>query len=721
MSAPLDRKVQQAAAALAAGDPVRAERLCQEVLGRAPRHPQALQMAAAARLQQDDGAGACELFLRALAHDPANPRLLEGFGAAALKAGRFAEAESALRRAIALGRNQAATWAWLGIALVSQQKLSPAEECFRRALAAAPDDPGHWVNLGNLQRQREQHAQAVASYRRALAIAPQHVTALLGLGQALEREGKIAEAAEAYRRACEAAPGHLEARYRFAAALNLTGDYSRAVQLLEELLAQQPDHLDALNELGFALQELGNLEAAERCFRRLLECDRTTPGWWSNLGINLYVQGRYSEAAASFEQALALEPGHILALGALGLIRAKQGQTEAGLELVERAMRGASSNAREWWFLGLVLHEAGQYGRAAICYHRALAIQPLYPDAEADLGFALLYQQDFSEGWRYYEKRFDTLPPRATRKPLPSPRATGANLRPGAGRLAVWAEQGLGDEILYSSLIPELIAREVDFVYEINPRLLAAYRRSFPGARFVPRAEQPDAELVAADANIAAGSLPGLLRTSLEDFERQPARFLVSDALRRAAFRERLQARGGALFVAISWKSTGDLWRAIRKKKSAQLLAFAPLAALPGVQLVDVQYGDTEAERREFEEKTGSSVFRFSEVDHFQDIEGVLAILDACELVITTSNVTAHLAGALGKPVWLVYPAAHAPLFYWMPSATGRSLWYPSVEIITAPQLVQWEELTERAADKLREYLAARREARSASGGRREP
>jgi len=120
------------------------------------------------------------------------------------------------------------------------------------------------------------------------------------------------------------------------------------------------------------------------------------------------------------------------------------------------------------------------------------------------------------------------------------------------------------------------------------------------------------------------------------------------------------------------------------------------------VQLVDVQYGDTGAERAAFEKSTGCTVQRLADVDHFNDLESVFATIAACDLVITTSNVTAHFAGAMGKAAWLLFPGGHAPFHYWVPGPDGRSLWYPSVEIVSAPQLGDWGSLAEYAAERLR-------------------
>jgi ADP-heptose:LPS heptosyltransferase len=128
---------------------------------------------------------------------------------------------------------------------------------------------------------------------------------------------------------------------------------------------------------------------------------------------------------------------------------------------------------------------------------------------------------------------------------------------------------------------------------------------------------------------------------------------------------------------------------------------------LAGVQFVDVQYGDTVAERDAAERALGVRLARFEDVDHYNDLEELLAILEACDLVITTSNATAHFAGALGKRTWLMYLADRAPFHYWAHAGDQRCLWYPSVEIVSAPELAEWNALARYVAGKLERELRA--------------
>jgi ADP-heptose:LPS heptosyltransferase len=215
----------------------------------------------------------------------------------------------------------------------------------------------------------------------------------------------------------------------------------------------------------------------------------------------------------------------------------------------------------------------------------------------------------------------------------------------------------------------------------------------------VAQADPPQEVLQRAGRVLLAGSLPGLFRRSRESFARQSRRLLSALPDRVAKVRNQLDALGPGLKVALSWCSKRQ-GRA-GQGKSVPLMQFAPLFDLERVHFVDVQYGDTAAERGEVERTSGVRLLHFDEVDYFHDLEEVLAILEACDLLITTSNLNAHLAGALGKPVWLLYPAERPPFHYWAHGGDHRCLWYPSVEIVSAPHFTTWGPLIDHVKERL--------------------
>jgi len=605
----IERTLRQAADSFNARDYPRAEALCQRVLKRAPRNPEALHLLGILRLQSGRAAEAVSLLRGVLQADPRNVGALDALGAAFLAMGDFPRAEENIRRLIAEGGVSPILKMHLGIALASQGEWDEALRCFEEAVRGAPEHPDAHYNLGNVLLELTRPQEAVVCLNRTLALDPRHVK--------------------------------------------------------------------AHNALGSALRELGRVDDAIASYRRALALDPANAQAHHNLGNALLDQGQLDEAGACFERAIALKPDYVKAHSSLGVVRLGQGRVTD----------------------------------AMACQQRALALDAGAAQVQYNLALLRLFRMEFGQAWPGYERRLETVDFRKKNfraaaslvlyERLPRWRGPG---EAGVGEVAIWAEQGIGDQTLFSTLIPELIGAGVPFLYEVDRRLLGAYQRAFPSAGFVAREEPPHEALQQASRVLAIGSLPGLFRRSREDFARQPAKLLSALPERVAHYRGRLDALGRGLKVAFSWWSTRKDWWVL--KKGAPLAHFTPLLKLPGVQFVDVQYGDTAAERSAAEAATGVRLWHFDEVDYFNDLEEVLAILEACDLLITTSNATAHFAGALGKRTWLLYPAARPPLFYWVPGADGRSLWYPSVEIVSAAQLTDWNSLIRHIAEKLASRVA---------------
>lgn len=487
---------------------------------------------------------------------------------------------------------------------------------------------------------------------------------------ALQEKGDLTQAEVLYRQALLLAPERPSVMNNLAAVCFRLEKYAEAMQLCERLLQINPRDLQALLNLGSCQIGLGLTTEALASYESVLEFRPDDVDALNNLGNALVKLQRPNEALAYLQRALAINPRHLDAL---------QNHGNALLAL-------------------------GQPKEALASFKRALALAPLDAAVQYKVAIALLFCQEFELAWSYYTQRFHSPAVRQEmRKDVASIDIfaskiiwTGSALE---GQVAIWAEQGIGDHILFSTLIPELVEAGVSFVYEVDRRLLEAYRRAFPKGQFVPQESPLNPALLQAGHALPAGSLPGLYRCSKESFTRQPQRLLHALPERRAHYRDRMDALGPGLKVAFAWQSTRGGPRGL--SKGTALMQFAPLLALPGVHFVDVQYGDTRAERGEVERVHGVRLLHFDEVDYYNDLEEVLAILEACDLLITTSNANAHFAGALGKPVWLLYPAEKPPFHYWAHDGSHHCLWYPSVEIISAPHLTDWPQLVEHVKARL--------------------
>ena len=558
-------------------------------------------------------------------------------------------------------------------ALSCQQKgdLGTAERLYEEALGLAPDRPSIMNNLAVVYIRREKHWQARQLCERCLDIDPLDREAKVNLGICLVE-------------------------------LNAPAD---ALVVFDAVLAREPDDPVMLAHRAAALLRLGRVDDAVAACERAVAIEAHCPQAWNMLGNALLKRNETEQALVSYRRALSAQPDHAESLFNLAATLLREGRADEANTAFQRAIALRPDDAKRRLSYADALRMQHRLSEAAEQYRRALQLHPGDADAAYGLGCAHLLLQDYRAGWEGYEHRIQTKEYRqgGFRRAAESIRRFDAQPRwqgPGfaAAEVAIWAEQGIGDEVLSSTLIPELIESGTRFVYELDARLIPAYRRAYPLASFVARTDPPDARVLNADRVIAAGSLPRLFRSSLADFTRQPRAVIRALPERTAHYRREL-GQAGRIKVALSWHSARDHWWA--RKKNVPLSVLSPLLQTPAALFVDVQYGNTDEERRAAEAACSVAIRRFDAVDHFNDLEELLAILDACDLVITTSNATAHFAGALGKPTWVLFPGDRPPFHYWAHRGDYRSAWYPSVEMVTRPELDDWPSLVRYAADKL--------------------
>ena len=617
---------------------------------------------------------------------------------ALLAIGRAREARDDLQRILAARSDLVAAWTALGRAHAMLGDLPGAERAFRQPVVLAPSSAEALFNLGFFLQTAARIDEAVAAYRQALTLNPSMAVAHNNLGNALREKGMREEAAGHYAAAARLAPDSIDFVSNHAASLRESGRSLDAIPILEGALRRWPDSAPMLGNLGALYYEANRLEDAERCLRRALELAPEMVEARINLGNLFALQGRLDDSIEAYRGVIARHPSNPDVLSNLGIALQEKGEDEEAIACYEKALAVRPDHPEALNNLGYLLQEAGRRDEAVRRYERALAANPRFARAQYNLGVAKLASRQFAEGWRLAESRFAVVPPVAVDRPFAVPRLTAENLR-AAAKIAVWAEQGIGDQILFGTMLPDLEKLSVPFVLEVDPRLLAPFRRAHPGWQVVGP-EESAAAFAACDRHIPVASLGTILRPVAESFASQPPALLIADRARAQAMRDELRS-GGRRIVGISWRSFQPAYRAIvQRRKSASLDDFHGLSRRDDLLLLDLQYGETAEERRRFA-SGGGRLARVEGLDLFEDIDGVLAAVEACDLVVTTSNVTAHYAGALGKEAWLLYLAGVPPFHYWATDESGACLWYPSLRIVTGQALRTWPELIAQVERRL--------------------
>jgi hypothetical protein len=260
----------------------------------------------------------------------------------------------------------------------------------------------------------------------------------------------------------------------------------------------------------------------------------------------------------------------------------------------------------------------------------------------------------------------------------------------------LWAEQGVGDEILYAGLLPAALNPSSKVTLSADLRLHSIFKRSFPGVALIDR-KRTASEIFDGgfDAQAPIGDLGHLLRVDADQIQRSRQPYLVPDVERVSQLRADLPFPAEKLVCGIAWRSANQKFGA---EKSVHLTELEPLFANADLSFVNLQYGDVSAEIRQASDLLKTEIHQVQGLDVFNDIDGLLALIEACDLVITTSNLTAHLAGSLGKRGCVIVPFAKGRIWYWHLSDTF-SLWYPSLRVFYQQDPKSWSSTISEVAD----------------------
>ena len=545
---------------------------------------------------------------------------------------------------------------------------------------------------GSLLRQRTQFAEAERSLLHALDLEHDFAAAHFELGLTYRDQGNFEEAADYFQLAAHFAPDMAAASFALGGALTKLERLDPAKAAYREGLAHDPRDSAAWLDLGNLHKMTGDLSAAIDCYRSAVTCDAASADAQCRLGYALYKTGCYTESRRCFDAALTLRPDMVEARHNLSLLLLETGHAAEALSGFQQVLTGNPSITESRACVAHALRDLGRLDEAIAYYDEVLALDPQFTDAVINRSYALLMKGDYAGGWTAYERRFSSGA--LVARDFPYPQWRGETLT--GKRILVYAEQGLGDEIMFASCVPDLLQQATHCVIECNKRLAALFRRSFPGAH-VHGADKSDdkgwlGRLPQIDCQVAIGSLPRHFRGTRAAFPSRDG-YLVADMGRGESWRKKL-ASGPVLRVGIAWQ--GGTLHSRKFTRSTVLSQWLHLLRSEGAAFYALQYGDIAGELEELRVQSGVSVTHIGGAA--DDIDELAAIISALDLVISIDNTVAHLAGALGKPVWTLLSCSPE----WRYPRQGDVMpWYPSLRPYRRGYGEGWEPVFERVTKDL--------------------
>ncbi|MCZ6886138.1 MAG: tetratricopeptide repeat protein [Alphaproteobacteria bacterium] len=533
------------------------------------------------------------------------------------------------------------------MAQVQSDRPQDAKRSLDRALKIRPRDLGALNALGNVLRALGRQEQAVNSYQATIAESDDHFEALYNLGNTLVELGRFDEAVEPLARSVAVKPDWTEACLSLANAQTLAGDWEGALASLDRVqgtaAAADVDYLR-----GNVFKQMDRFDEAVVSYRDAISLRPDFVEALVDLGVCLVALAAYSDAIDCYQTALARMPNSPIIFNNMGTAQAAMGHHEKAVENFRKALAADPGYVEAHFNLALSLIALGDHEEAIRCHKQALKIDPEKAKAGNNLAHLFLSLQRFREGWHYYEHRF-----RAVEKLEYLQGILAFDSPPGSiegdlvgKKVLVRAEQGLGDEIMFASMVPDLRQAAATVILAVEPRLVGLLQRSFPECSVISYAGEDEHlyEFVDVDRRFYAGSLGQLFRNETTDFPGLP--YLVADDERRRKYRADLDELGSGRKIGIMWR--GGVGGPREELRSLSLEDFMPLLA-DDVHWISLNHLPTAKEQcRKLSETSGKTVHQWDHIlrsDNFDDTAALIAELDT---VISVTCTAAHCAAALG-------------------------------------------------------------------------
>jgi tetratricopeptide (TPR) repeat protein len=571
-------------------------------------------------------------------------RLLFEQAIALHQAERLSEAEALYERIRLLQPKHADALHLLGVVAYQRGDHQKAADLIGEAIAARPGNAGFYANRGVALAALRQWDAALDSFERAIAIDPDAPDVHFNRGNALRELRRLEDALNSYDRTVAMKPDFVAAHYRRGVTLAELGRVSEAVASFDKTIAFRPDHADAHNNRGLALAMLGQMASAVGSFDKAIALRPEDASGYFNRGRVHKELGHWNEAIADFDDAIRLQPDHIESHDLRGVALAKLNRLDEALASLDRA----------------------------------IALNPQGSSAHWNRTLVLLLRGDWDEGWRMYREFA------SSRRKFSQPLWRGSEPL-GGKTILLHSDHGLGDTIQfsrYANLVANLGAR---VIFETE-RPLVALMRSLRGA---PQVVEKGAALPAFEYQCPLLGLPSAFRTTLENVP-TAASYLGADSVKRSYWARRLGAKSKPR-IGLVW--SGNVRYANDAERSIPFEDFASLVT------DDFEFFCLQKELRDADRSALSAypkiAFFGEALNSFAD---TAALCDLMDLVITVDTSLAHLAGALGRPLWILLP--FSPDWRWL---LGRddSPWYPTAKLYRQACPGSWHEVIDRVKSDL--------------------
>lgn len=484
---------------------------------------------------------------------------------------------------------------------------------------------------------------------------------------------------------------NIDKQIQLALQYHQSGDLQKAEYIFNKILKKQRNNVDILCKLGELYAQIGSMEKSISCFKKAIELDPFFAMAYFKLGDALQEKGNLDEAVTFYMKALELNPHNACIYNNIGIILNEKGQYDEAIKYYQKALQLNPNFETAYNNLGIAFKDKGNLDDAIKYYQKALQLSPTNAVIHYGLSMTLLLDGNFKEGWKRYEWRWKCEEHyRRNFRNFKKPLWNGSDI---TGRtILLHDEQGCGDGIQFIRYATLVAQRGAKVIVECREELKSLLQNVEGVDQVFACGEQ----LCEFDLYCPLLSLPLVFDTTLENIP-STIPYITAESTLLHKWQEKVQHDDSKVKIGLVW--AGSKTHKKDRFRSCSLEMFAPLSQLTGITLYSLQKGESSQEA-EIAAKRMNLIDYTEEINDFSD---TAALIESLDLVISVDTAVAHLAGALGKPVWTLLP--FVPDWRWMLTRED-SPWYPTMRLFRQPSFEEWESVIEKVTDELLKFLS---------------
>ena len=603
---------------------------------------------------------------------------------------KFNESKALVKKLLTHDNNNFEALNLMGLILGLENNYKESMSFFKDALEIKPQDLSANFNLACSLSNIDKDGEALKYHKVAYKIAPNNLNILLNYGKSLFKLGHSKEALSIFSQGLNINPDSFEFNYNIGLIYQSLSNFNLALDFFNRCSQLSNSNSMIYYHRGKVLIKLNHFDSALKSFQKALELGhKKTIEIYNNLSFCFIHKYDHKNSFNDKESKKSLilaenyakkvisqDPENIDALTNLGLCNLYQFNVESAIQYFEKATIIKPFIFNNYNNLSLAYRYAGDYLNAEKNYKKSISLQKKNNELITFLAEVQLCMNNFQEGWNNYESRYWNLH-KINNYNFSKPVWDSSM---GYERILIWGEQGMGDKILFSTILPDIYKKFKKIILLTDKRLFRIYKENYPNISFYDQYKDK-VEEKHFDYHISLSSLGRHFRKNIQSFATYSKLDINSGKFKKDD--------NSKLRCGISWKS----YSPTGKIKSLELKLFKNIFKLTEIDFFNIQYSDEESEIMALKNQEKLNLNAIENLNTKDDIYGLMQFMKSCDFIITISNTNAHLAGSLGIPTYLLLPKGVGAIWYWMNEFEGKNLWYPSIKIIRQNEYNQWSDV----------------------------